>query len=113
MTKGMNPFHEIAERLAAHAVKIGLSDDYNARISWANESNSVYLSLPGCRKIRISDHGAAYPCSISVDPFGMTEADAVKWLDAEAADEAEQDETKCRSHRDTGRGVCADCGEFL
>lgn len=77
----------IAERLAAHAIKIGLSDAYSARITWANEGTSVYLTLPGCRKVRVADHGAAYPCSISVDPEGMSEPEAMAWLDAEMAEE--------------------------
>lgn len=81
----------IADRLKAHAVKIGLCSEYYANVSWANESSSVYLTLPMGRKIRISDHGAAYRCSISVDPDGMTEAQAMAWLDAERADELEDD----------------------
>lgn len=83
----------IAERLKAHAIKIGLAGEYDARISWANESKSVYLSLPAARKIRVADHGAAYPCSISVDPTGLTETEAMAWLDAERAEEIADEES--------------------
>jgi hypothetical protein len=86
---------ETASRLKAHAVAIGLACDYDACITWANESISVYLSLPLCRKIRISDHGSAYGCSISVSPGEMSEAEAIAWLDAERADElADEDEVE-------------------
>lgn len=82
----------VAERLRDHAVKIGLCSEYYARISWANEGSSVYLTLPMGRKIRISDHAAAYACSISVSPDEMTEAQAIAWLDAERAEEEEEEE---------------------
>ena len=79
--------HDIATRLKAHAIAIGLSDDYSARITWANESASVYLTLPIARKIRIGDHGSAYGFSISVSPDELSEAEAIAWLDSERADE--------------------------
>ena len=80
----------IAERLKAHAVAIGLTDEYHARVTWANESTSVYLTMP-CRKIRVGDHGAAYGCDISVDPDGLTECEAIAWLNQERADEIESE----------------------
>lgn len=79
----------IAEHLKAIAIQIGLCSEYYARITWANESGSVYLTINGIHKIRIADHGAAYGCSISVDPEGLTVEEAEAWLRQEAADEAE------------------------
>lgn len=79
-----------AERLKAHAVAIGLTDDYGAKITWANEGMSVYLTFGSPqRKIRVSDHGAAYNCWISVDPESLTEEQAIACLNAERADEIE------------------------
>lgn len=79
--------NDLAERLKAHAMAIGLTDDYGAKITWANESTTVYLTIGGLLKIRVGDHGSAYACSISVSPEELSEADAVAWLDAQRADE--------------------------
>lgn len=81
----------LAERLKAHAIAIGLTDDYHARITWANESTTVYLMIGAGRKLRIGDHGSAYRCSISVSPEELSEAQAIAWLDAERADELEEE----------------------
>lgn len=91
MAQAREELHDIAARLRDHAVAIGLCDDYGARITWANESNSVYLALPLARKIRIGDHGSAYGCSVSVSPGELSEAQAIAWLDSERADETEEE----------------------
>lgn len=80
-----------AERLKCHAVAIGLCCAHYARVTWANEGISVYLSLPFGRKIRVSDHAAAYDCSISVSPDDMTEAQAIEWLNSERVEELENE----------------------
>lgn len=79
----------IARHLQSVAVASGLCSEYYAKITWANESGSVYLSLPG-HKIRVGDHGACYGCSISVDPEGLTVEQAEAWIRQTAEDEAEE-----------------------
>lgn len=81
----------IAQHLRQVAFEAGMichPESADSKITWANESGSVYLALPGCRKVRIADHGAAYGCSISVSPDEMSVEDAVKWIKSEAAADA-------------------------
>jgi len=83
----------IAEHLRQVAFEAGMichPQAVDAQITWANESGSVYLSLPGSRKVRIGDHDAAYRCSISVSPSEMSVEQAEAWIRAEAAEDLEQ-----------------------
>lgn len=82
---------DIARHLKSVAVASGLCSEYYAKITWANESDTVYLTLMGMHKIRIGDHGACYGCSISVDPGGMTVEQAEAWIRQTALDETEDE----------------------